>query len=228
MEKMFWFCIHQHIKRRIKKLISGLKNTNTPYLPDIPFVRKNGEVFFVDIASTRFNCNGSTIFIGFLRDRTRIIPKSCDWNLLYEQLAEMTGLGVFIVANRRFVYVNEYFVELLGGKSKSQFIEKEAARIIPQRDMERINCVYEGLVSRTIPVATVRQKIRKLDGKEIDCVMRAVRTKFNGETAIHSILKVAGEKDDSIESNLNTDGNRVLIEALTRREFDVLCLLAGG
>jgi len=216
-------------RKRIRKLISDLKFKHPPYFVDIPILRKNGEVFFVDIASTAIMYDGSIIGVGFLRDRRKIIHKSCDWNLLYEQLAEMVECGICIVCKKKFVYVNKALVDLFGGKSPLQFIDKDVTCVIPEQYRKSATCVYENLMRGAIPVSIINQKIKTLNGKEINCLIKSVRTIFAGEIAAHSIIRsINAEKGECLNNLLDLTKNQKLISGLTEKEAEVLCLIAGG
>jgi len=216
-------------RKRIRKLINDLKFKHLPYLADIPFIRKNGEIFFVDIAPTTIMYNGSVIGIGFLRDRRKVINKSCDWNLLYEQLAEMVECGICVICKKKFVYVNKALVDLLGGKSSLQFIDKDAISIVPDQDRESITCICENLIRGAIPVSIIKQKIKTLNGEEIDCLIKSVRTTFTGEIAVHSIIRrVDPEKDECLNNLSGLTETQKSIPELTKKEVEVLCLIVGG
>lgn len=214
-------------RERIKSLILELQHRNTPYFADIPFVRKNGEVFFVDIASVKLKHNKKLIALGFLRDRKRIIQKSCHWYLLYEQLTEMTNYGVCIVCNRKFAYVNKGFVEISGGNSSIDFIGKDAFNLIPEKEQESFLCIYERLMSGAIPVAEIKQRIKRINGDEIECIIKAVRTTYNGEPAAHCVIKPVSVFNEA--GNIkDLSENQRLMSTLTKRELEVMCLLAGS
>jgi len=216
-------------KEKIKKLISELETKKSHYLPDIPFVRKNGEIFFVDIAFTRVNYNGFRIAVGFLRERGRIIKKTCDWNLLYVQLAEMSGYGTCIISDRKFAFVNNKFVEMIGGRSASELVDKDVYSIIPQQDQENLICIYENLISGMIPAFAVNQKIKRLDGGETVYLIKGVRTGFNGQPAAHCIIMEANsEKQQTFEKLPDFTDEQRLMTALTKRESEIMCLIAAG
>ncbi len=216
-------------RERIKKLLSELVSKKFPYFPDIPFVRKNGEVFYVDIAAARVNYNGSIIAVGFLRDRSRLINTGCNWNLLYQQLSELTGYGVCIICSKKFVFVNNNFVDMLGGKAVSQSIGKEVSFFIPEQDQENLNCVYESLITGAIPVFVLNQRIKKLDGNETNFLIKGVRTNFNGELAAHCIItESVSEKSQVVEKIPGLTNGQKLMITLSKRESEVMCLIATG
>ena len=214
----------------MKKLLADLNKKENPYFTDIPFVRKNGEIFLADIASKRLKCKGFSVAVGFLRDRGKLARKSFDWAILYEQLAEMTAVAVCIVYNRKLVFVNKCFVEILAGKSTAEFIDRDAVSIFPEGDRGRFNLMYENLMSGIIPVADFKQKLLRFDGTETDCLIRAVRATFNGESAAHIFIKQLNCKASS--DLWNEISQRASLQKpetkLTKKEEEIMNLTVMG
>lgn len=152
---------------------------------DIPFVRKDGTIIYVDINSTRVNAVNRRYVVGVLRDITykkALLSKLFKTNRLLEAIFEKTHLMfAFMSEDFRIIRVNQKFASTLG-PGVEQFVGRNFFEIFndPQlkRYFEEVALLKKSLVMKEFP-------LKRPDGKTVyvDFMLQALsedRDDING------------------------------------------------
>ncbi|NDJ76955.1 MAG: PAS domain S-box protein [Chloroflexi bacterium] len=101
----------------------------------------------------------------------------------YRSMVEASPLPIMIHAGGKYVFLNQAACEVLGGKTRDDFIGKPVKEVIhsdywAQADV-RISQIYTG----TPYAPLVEQRFTRLDGEDIDVLVTATRIEFEGALA---------------------------------------------
>lgn len=217
-------------KSSIKNLINTFLCDESKYFTDIAFVRKNGEIFFCDICSSSIDSKEKSIFTAILRERATIKKSVTPWNIIYQNLAEMTGFGVCIIVKNKFIYVNQHLVEILGAETPLQLIGKKVTEFIPEEEYNDFKKNYEEIASGITGYQVCKKPFLKLNKERGYWYCKASKIMVNGEIAIQGVFSVAGDgsnKDFTFSEEPTTD-KEPSVEILTSKEIEVLHLISMG
>ena len=217
-------------KQLIMEICRNLKSKGLQYYSDIPFVHRDGMIFFVDIASKIIEHEGNTLGIGFLRDRKKIKSEITDWQSVYQHLAEMVGYGICLTNGYRIIYANQVFADMLGAKSSLEVIDRDVIDFVPEDERAVFKENYESLISGIKPKVTVKRRFNKIDGTKGCYFAEVTRVKIDGGWAVQAIVfdPQADYKYNFGVSRPDFSDSASQIAPLTRKEVEVLYLIASG
>jgi len=113
----------------------------------------------------------------------------------YRSLVEESLIGVYIIQNRSFIYVNPRFTEIFGFQSPDEIIGK--VKVMDLVAPEDRQIVEKNLRSLDGVLNTVRYTFKALrkDGRIIDVEVHGTKTAYNGKPAIiGSLLDITDRK----------------------------------
>ena len=137
---------------------------------DIPFVRKDGRVIYVDINSTKVNALDRKYVVGILRDITykkALLSKLLKTNRLLEAIFEKTNLMfAFMSEDFRIVRVNENFASTLG-PDVEQFVGRNFFDIFDEPELkalfEEVVLLKRNLTMKEFPFTRPDGKVVYMD-----------------------------------------------------------------
>ena len=101
---------------KIDPLPRNMDKEGAPVIRERRFVRKNGNIFTVEVNVKRFKGDRIMVIARDITDRKRMQAELREAELKFRTLAEKSIVGVYIVQGGRFVYVNPRFAEIFGYK----------------------------------------------------------------------------------------------------------------
>jgi PAS domain S-box-containing protein len=214
----------------IKRILDNLSSSEMQYYYDIPCVRSNGEIFFVDISSEVIRYRRYVIAVGFLRETQKIKPEITAWEEIYQHLTETIGCGVCLAYGYRIIFANQSFANILGAKSSLQVIGKEITDFISEEDIEEFRSNYENVISGIKPVLLAKRRLKKTDGSYLYTYVKVSRVMLHGKWAIQAIFIPSDMDIKNVFTavSLDTFDNKKGISPLTKKEIEVLSLIAAG
>ncbi len=146
---------------RIVSILDRQGRGEIEFAEDIPFIRKDGNIIYVDVNSTRIVASGKVYLVGVLRDITykkALLSKLLTTNRLLEAIFEKTNL-MFAHMNEDFkiVRVNENFARILG-PDVEQFVGRNFFDIFDEPELralfEEVILLKKSLSMREFPFRT--------------------------------------------------------------------------
>ncbi|EKD25984.1 MAG: hypothetical protein ACD_79C01417G0002, partial [uncultured bacterium] len=193
---------------------------------DIPCLKKNGEILYVDVNATPAKIDGKECNVGFFRD---ITEKKKSIELLkrseekYKSLIENLNEGIWLIdKDNNTTFVNKKMAEMLGytvdemnGKSIFYFMD-EAGKIISENNVEK----------RKINIKERHdfEFIRK-DGSKLYALLE---TSSILDDKGHYAGSLAGVIDISKNKMLEAEKERIQNQLLQSQKMDSIGTLAGG
>jgi PAS domain S-box-containing protein len=95
-------------------LIQGYSHLGKSVIRERRFVRKDGEIFEVEINVNKFADNQVLVIARDISDRKQMEAELREAELKFRILAEKSMVGIYIVQNGKFIYVNPRFAEVFG------------------------------------------------------------------------------------------------------------------
>src|SRR3569833_2142379 len=131
------------------------------------FVRKDGSIFNVEINVKMFSDDRIFVIARDITDRKRMQAELIETELKFRTIAEKSMLGVYIVQNGVFTYVNPRFAEIFGfGPGELLNIEDAAAMIFHESHLD-----------------VVREHVRKRIEGQLESIRYEARGKRKDGTA---------------------------------------------
>lgn len=98
----------------IDPLPKKLENNGQPVIRERRFRRKGGKIFTVEVNVKKFTDDRIMVIARDITDRKRMEAELREAELKFRTVAEKSMVGVYIVKNGYFVYVNPRFAEVFG------------------------------------------------------------------------------------------------------------------
>ena len=92
---------------------------------------------------------------------------------LWRGLVESAPMGIFIMTDRRFTYLNPGSLKLLGASSSEELLGKPIVDYVHEDSHEDFSIQTEQLTKLLRPVSAVKQKWLRLDGTLLELVISA-------------------------------------------------------
>jgi|GEM_PF-2231253 len=147
-------------------LIHGRHLPNQSLIRERRLVRKTGEIFDVEINVKMFVDNQVLVIARDITDRKRMEQELSQAELRFRTLVEKSMVGVYIVQNGKFIYVNPRFAEVFGYKPE-----------------ELINTVsVETVIHESYRAIAVEHVRRRIDGETEGVHYDAMGVKKDGTT----------------------------------------------
>jgi PAS domain S-box-containing protein len=174
--------------------------------PDIPCVKKDGTIVYMDITGTPLTIDGRTTLVGVFRDVTERRQAQCTLSASesrYRRLFESAKDGILILdgTTGRIVDVNPFLLELTG-YSRAEFLGQHLWEIGAFKNVNAAKVAFAELLAkkyvryehlpleardgRTIAVEVVSNVYRVEDEKVIQCNVRDIteRRRIEGELRV--------------------------------------------
>ncbi len=111
----------------------------------------------------------------------------------YKRIVEQSPDAILIGVAGRWAYANETAVELFGAKSSEELLQVEPLALI-HPDYREAAIERRNLVEQLMVAELTESKYLRLDGQVIDVEVKSIPTLFNGEAAIHTIVRDVTER----------------------------------
>ena len=95
-------------------LPKSMENGGQPIIRERNFRRKDGKIFTVEVNVKKFSDDRIMVIARDITDRKRMEAELREAELKFRTIAEKSMVGVYIVKNGRFAYVNPRFAEVFG------------------------------------------------------------------------------------------------------------------
>lgn len=222
---------------QIPKLEEALKTTmEGGWTGELIGKKKDGELLPISVSSSRVVDDKGNVIAQMAshRDITERKQAECalrDSEYKYKTLTESSLIGVFVLQEEKYVFVNDRFAQIHGyttqellGKEYLSLIHPDHRELVRQTKLKRLK-------GEPAPKRYEVKRLRK-DGKSIWCETIAVRIEYKGKPAIMGNIvdinehKQAEEalKEKEEELNIKTNSleevNTVLRVLLKRRDED--------
>jgi len=178
-------------------VIHGPRESDRPIFRERRLVRKNGQIFDVEINVKTFPDDKVLVIARDISDRKRMEEELRDAELKFRTLAEKSMVGVYISQKERFTYVNPRFAEIFGYEPHELINTAESAvKIIIAEDdramvWKKVEARYRGEVDNAH--YEVRGKTK--DGKYNYVEFYGSRVLIDGEpTIIGTMLDITERK----------------------------------
>lgn len=153
--------------------------------------RKDGSEFPIELSVSAFDINGKWHAASIIRDiseRKRVEQSLREIESKFRNLVEQSLVGVYLIQDGRFVYVNprlaEIFgyaqAEMIGSMGNLDVTASEDRRLVAENIRKRMNAEVCGIHYAFRGV--------KKDGTQIDVEVYGSRTEFNGKPAVIGTL----------------------------------------
>jgi len=161
-------------------------------------VRSRGKWLWVEAkGSLEIAEGGSIVCSGLINDitqRKQAEEREAETERKHRDLLAFLPISIAIHAQGRLLYVNSYCLDMMGAKSESELVGKEAVQFVhpDYRTLvqERIKLVQQG---HSVPF--VEEKLIRLDGKVIDVQSIALPIVYQGVEAVQNIaVDITGQK----------------------------------
>ena len=159
--------------------------------------KRNGEKVPVEVIANYLEFDGKVYNWAFSQD---ITERKENENRLKEsearfrRLAENSPLPILVHANNRIVFANQAAAKVLGGSTPDAIIGKDIWQFVHS---ERHNIVKQRIqnIKENEIIEAAEAKFIRLDGSIIDVEISAVSVNFEGEEALHVVLRnITNEK----------------------------------
>lgn len=199
---------------KMDPVILGPDDLHTAVMRERRFLRKNGEVFDVEINVKRFTDDSVLVIARDITMRKAMETELKEAEIKFRTLAEKSVLGVYIVQGGRFVYVNPRFAnvfgyepdELVGAPSVDLIIDDQYKAITLEHvrarlagEMESVNYEAKGICK---------------DGTNNWIEFYGTRVQLDGEpTIIGSMVDITSRKKIEEELRLSEQKYKLLFDS---------------
>lgn len=97
---------------------------------------------------------------------------------LWRGLVESAPMGILIMIDRRFAYLNSGSLKLFGAGSSEELLGRPVVDYVHQDSREVFSCQTDQLIQSRRPVSAIEQKWLRVDGTLIELVISATPTIF--------------------------------------------------
>ncbi|OGT12815.1 MAG: hypothetical protein A2342_01930 [Gallionellales bacterium RIFOXYB12_FULL_54_9] len=180
---------------------------------DVPVLRRDGSVFYVDIRSSHVRLNGKDLLIGLFRDITerraaeegRRISE-LKHRLLFENSRD--ALMTLAPPLWRFTSANQATLTLFGVSSIAEFVELEPWRLAPERQADGADSVLraQGMIDIAMQEGSNSFEYlhRRLDGSVFTADVRLSRIDLGAELFLQATVRDITERKQT-EAALRTN-----------------------
>ena len=124
----------------------------------------------------------------FLKEKEELTQKTLESEGRYRLLVDHSPNGIIVHVNGDIVFVNPAGIDLFGGSSASEIVDKPLSDVIHQDYLHVVLGRIENIVEDNSKMPWVELKIIRLDGKEVDVELSSVPFIYNEIPAILSIF----------------------------------------
>lgn len=103
----------------------------------------------------------------------KVVDALTESETLWRGLVESAPMGIFIMTDRRFAYLNPDSLKLFGASSSEELLGKPIVDYVHEDSHEDFSIQTEQLTKLLRPVSAVKQKWLRLDGTLLELVISA-------------------------------------------------------
>jgi len=160
--------------------------------------KKDGTTFFVEITSYEFVTGGRRARLVISvdvteRERNEQLLRESEER--YRSLVELSPDAIMLHADRRFIFLNQAALELLGAESADDLIGTPVIdRVHPdsrQQVASRLRTLDEG---NDVPM--IEEKFLRLDGSAVEVEVAAIAFLFNGMPAVQVVARDVSQRKE--------------------------------
>ncbi|MFT5698587.1 MAG: two-component system CheB/CheR fusion protein [Desulforhopalus sp.] len=112
---------------------------------------------------------------------TELVAALTESESLWRGLIENAPMGIFIIANEKFSYINPEALEIFGASSPKEIVGKPVVeRVHPDSEARFKKQTYQ-LLGDNVPISAIEEKWLRLDGVLVELVISATPVIFNRE-----------------------------------------------
>lgn len=115
----------------------------------------------------------------------------------YRSLLEQTLVGIFILQNGRFSYINQKMCKLFGCKASTMLKNKKMEDFICADDRDEVKLHLKAIQKGSVPEGSIIFKIRRPDETERTVELWADAVTFQGDPAIEGMVVDISEREQS-------------------------------
>jgi len=172
-----------HVLARFSARVAGAH----PPAVDVPCVKKDGTIVYVDINATRLTVDGRTTVVGFLRDVTERRQAQCTLRASesrYRRLFESAKDGILILdgTTGQILDVNPFLITLTG-YSRVDFLGRHLWDIGPRENTQAARAAFAELIANEY-VRYEHLPLEARDGRLIDVEVVSNVYRVEGENVI--------------------------------------------
>lgn len=204
------------VKNRLKDLAEGKSNKPAVFKMN----RKDDLEVFVEFSSVPVIINGEQLAIVMGRDisQQRLMEEKLrESEKLLSSILQAAPIGIGLVKERVFYWINDAFVKMLG-YNKKELIGQNSAMIYPSKEIwEEVGLVKYARLKKD-KIAQVESRFRTKDGKEIDVLLSSValNPKNNTESTIFTAIDITQNKASERILKENEERYRTLFENMAQ------------
>jgi two-component system sporulation sensor kinase A len=170
-------------------------------------LKKDGTEIPIELSISTWKTSHRQYYCAIIRDITQ--RKQAEEDIRkseerYRQLVEHSPDTVIILRKEELLYINDTGVELLGADSKDQIIGSSAYSFVHPDHYESLNELLKK-VEFGNPIGPNEGRILTVDRQMIDVELIAIPTIFQGEPAVHVIVRDIRERKKTQELLLNSE-----------------------
>ncbi len=185
---------------------------NYEIVEDIPVLRKDGKVIYADISGGLATIDGVDCIVGFFRD----ISARREAQKAYRSVVDNSPQGLVIMQNRKIVFANRAFLNMIGLSDDAQFVSSldDGLKYFHPDDREKIRMNIEARIKGE--PALDRYEIRAVPkgGSTAWWEVYPSLIEYSGRPAIQAaIINVTKRKEAEIALRESEDRFRMLSEA---------------
>ena len=178
----------------VKGLVQGEKKY---YRADKRYMHKDGSVVWINlnVAMVKDENNIPQYFVAQIKN----INETIETQLKFQNLVEKSLVGVYIIQNGRFVYVNPKVVEE-SGYSEGELLTMSVNDIIYEEDLPFLDANISQRLGGTMPAAKYEIRVKRKDGNVLWTELYGTSTPYRGKPAIiGTIINVTDRKKLELE-----------------------------
>lgn len=119
----------------------------------------------------------------------RALEKLRDSEARYRQLVEISPDTILVHRGRRILYVNPAGLELVGAREIDEILKRPLLDFIPPEDRPDVARRVRHMRRRGQRTPVLQQRIRRLDGTEVEVEVVSQTTTFQGKPAVQAVIR---------------------------------------
>lgn len=183
------------VMRRIRQ---AMEEGKAAPLMEEKYVRLDGSVVDVEVATAPFKYQGKPAFQTVIRDitdRKRAQEALLESEERYRKLVELSPDSIIIHSEGKVLFANSAAAGLFGAAGPGQLVGQAVADLVPPDYLETARARIRQMTEEGKPVPLIEGRLRRLDGSVVDMEVAAAPFTFQGNIAIQAVIRdVSGRK----------------------------------
>ncbi|SHK29728.1 PAS domain S-box protein [Rhodothermus profundi] len=160
-------------------------------IEEVEVLHRNGTRIPVEISASRITLDGRPTLIGIFRDlrpRYELEQVLQERESHYRILAEQDLIGVYLIQDNRFVYVNRYIANFLGYEHPEELIGRTIAELAYPEDLPLIEEQIRRRLSGEVKTVHYALRAYHRQGHVVDIEVIGSATTYRGRPAILGVM----------------------------------------